>query len=194
VPVDSTGGHIHRGGRLKGTLSISSLTIPGGVTAGSVSAGTYTSSEVAGQENVIATVKGGTSIQVPITVRVPGLLELGEGDGYALIGTTSEHPLNHFGTENTLYTLLDLADAYFETWNGTLRINDISLALGGLFDIDADWSIPHKSHRVGKNADISNITAEGSSVTRNSLIKVIGDFGLDISVLDEGNHFHLTFP
>ncbi|MDZ7806091.1 MAG: hypothetical protein U5K71_03130 [Gracilimonas sp.] len=37
-----------------------------------------------------------------------------------------------------------------------LRINDISLPSGGLFDVKKSnyWSTPHKEHRTGKQADI----------------------------------------
>jgi len=111
-----------------------------------------------------------------------------------LIGQTSSHPENHYGTENTLWTLLDLAMGYFETENGTVRINDISLIWGGLFDIKANWASPHRSHRIGKNVDVDDISAEGKVITERSLRKVIRDLRLNVTILNEGNHFHLTFP
>ena len=36
----------------------------------------------------------------------------------------------------------------------TLGVNDMSLELGGVFDIDRTWLPPHAEHRVGHNADI----------------------------------------
>ncbi|MEW6068696.1 MAG: hypothetical protein AB1610_10455 [Nitrospirota bacterium] len=101
---------------------------------------------------------------------------------------------NHYGTENTLWLLLDLAMGYFETGSGTLRINDISLEWGGLFDIDANWATPHKSHRTGKNVDVDDVTVEGSLVTEELLKKIIRDLKCNVTILSESNHFHLTFP
>ena len=37
-------------------------------------------------------------------------------------------------------------------------LNDISLPNGGLFDINPNWNPPHKSHRIGKDVDIENIS------------------------------------
>lgn len=191
-PVENSGGHSHGGNRPKGTVNPTTITIPGGSLA-AVSA-TYNSSEVSGEEKIKAEVKGETKSEATIKVLVPGFLELGEGDGYALIGQTSSHPQNHYGTENTLYSLLDIAGVYYETEKGTLRINDISLEWGGLFDIKANWSTPHKSHRTGKNVDVDDVTAEGKAVTARSLEKVIKKLKSNITILSEGNHFHLTFP
>lgn len=203
VPVDNSGGHSHVVSRPTGTLSESTVAIPGGITAGSKPAGTYTSSEISGQEKIIATVNGQKVGEVELDVMVLGFLELVGGDGYTLIGSTGSHPKNHFGTENTLYSLLDLASEFYENGNGTLRINDIRLIGGGAFDICGKWyvnatctSAPnggHKSHRIGKNVDVSNKSAEGKSVTKDSLKKIIKKLELIVTVRDEGNHFHLTF-
>lgn len=163
----------------------------------------YQSSEIAGEEKIIAEVEGEKKGEAAIKVRVPGLLELGAGDGYTLIGQTNTHPRNHYGTENTLYSLLDLTGAYYEENKGTLRINDISLPWGGAFDLCGQWDPGktctkyskggHKTHRVGKTVDVSNMTAEGKVVTKTSLIEIISN-RLGIMVIDEGNHFHFTFP
>ncbi len=196
APVDNSGGHNHDGSIPKGTLSMPSITIPGGITAGSVSAGIYRSSEVSGEEKIVARVNGEKKGEAMIRVRVPGFLELGEGDGYTLIGHTSTHPQNHFGTENSLFTLLDIADAYYAGGKGTLRINDISLIWGGLFDYEVantPWRPPHRSHRTGRNVDVDDVTNEEKSVTKSQLDKLIKEQGLNITVLDEKNHLHLTF-
>jgi hypothetical protein len=49
-----------------------SITIPGGITAGSVSAGIYRSSEVSGEEKIVARVNGEKKGEAMIRVRVPG--------------------------------------------------------------------------------------------------------------------------
>ncbi len=48
---------------------------------------------------------------------------------------------------------------------GIMRLNDMSLPWGGLFDIDIDWSTPHSLHRVGKSVDIENIVTKDTAVT-----------------------------
>ena len=49
-------------------------------------------------------------------------------------------------------------------WNttGIMRLNDMSLKWGGLFDIDTQWtkSKGHKSHRNGRSVDIENLQLE----------------------------------
>ena len=91
-----------------------------------------------------------------LLVRVPGLNELHEGSDYKLIGDKPEHPINHFGTQELIADLQTIANQYVQLNPGVrIRINDISLEYGGLFDINKDWSPPHKSHRLGTNADIS---------------------------------------
>lgn len=48
-----------------------------------------------------------------------------------------------------------IAENYFVLSGRLLSINDMSLIKGGLFDIDAQWTTPHSSHREGKDADIN---------------------------------------
>ena len=192
-PVTHSGGHNHHDAdRPKGTIAPSNISFSEG-DVGSNSA-KYKSSEVAGEEKIKVKVNNKDTSETIIQVKVPGFFELGEGDGYALIGQTATHHGNHYGTESTLYSLLDLAGAYYEENKGTLRINDISLIGGGLFDIKANWSSPHKSHRVGKNVDVDDVTAEGKKVRSASLKKVAEKLGIKITILDEGNHLHLSFP
>jgi len=100
-------------------------------------------------------------------VRVPGLLELGEGTNYVLVGTpdandpcrstppTSLHYESHYGTAGLNTSVIDIADDYASYAPGIrIRINDMSLEWGGLFDIGNNWSsVPgHSGHRIGRNA------------------------------------------
>jgi hypothetical protein len=192
-PVSYSGRHSHHNSdRPKGTVTPDSISFSQGE-IGAQSA-KYKSSEVAGEEKIKIKVNNKDTNETMVQVKVPGFFELGAGDGYVLIGQTNTHPTNHYGTENTLSSLLDIADAYLEKEKGTLRINDISLEWGGLFDIKANWSSPHKSHRVGKNVDVDDVTGEGKKVKSTSLKKVAEKLGIKVTILDEGNHFHLTFP
>jgi hypothetical protein len=76
-------------------------------------------------------------------------------DHYLRKGQTDTHPVNHYGTTNTITQLKDIAKQYFKDTGRTLQINDISLPKGGLFDINANWKTSHITHRTGTDADIN---------------------------------------
>ncbi|MFZ3065994.1 MAG: hypothetical protein WA277_12010 [Nitrospirota bacterium] len=208
-PVKDSGEHIednHTGTRQTGSVSPSVITFPGG-SPGSATV-VYTSTEVSGVDKIIIETDDGKTKKVireeMISVRVPGLdVELGEGEGYDLMPQPDKgHPYNHFGKLDTFTVLWDIADIYFETENGILRINDISLPLGGAFDICGKWDPKltcdtykkggHNTHRLGEDVDVDDETTEKKTVTEDSLKKIIKDLELDVTVKDEGNHFHLS--
>jgi hypothetical protein len=116
-----------------------------------------------------------------VRVEVPGLVALpllaldSPFIFWRLTGKADEHPSNHWGTPNTIESIQLIARDFFEGINPeltsplwTLGINDMSLPLGGLFDIaeavkdgdrivgrlPPDWLPPHKSHRVGTSVDV----------------------------------------
>ena len=66
--------------------------------------------------------------------------------------------------------------------NEKIRINDISLPLGGYFDINGDWRGDHVSHRTGKDVDIENVT------NKNNLKRIFEKRGWDF-VNESGNAF-----
>lgn len=61
--------------------------------------------------------------------------------------------------------------------------NDMSLPYGGLFDIRGDWRNPHITHRNGNIVDM----VVGDDTLR-QLIEAEGGH-----ILDEGDHWHVTF-
>jgi hypothetical protein len=114
-----------------------------------------------------------------LITRVPGLDSLGPGSHYELVGTPnnhsgtndpcrwppprSRHHHNHYGTTRLRQAVQQIADAYDSLHPGIrLRINDMSLIYGGLFDASENelppnnhpWATPHSEHRLGINADI----------------------------------------
>ncbi len=122
-----------------------------------------------------------------IFVRVPGLPELLPGANYDLVGQTAIHPNNHFGTPQFNGKLVKVANLYVAAFPGNkLRYNDISLPLGGVFDISATWLPLHASHRFGEDIDIGLVPA---SQTR-SLTRFIKAAGIRTRKV-EGNHWHL---
>lgn len=113
-----------------------------------------------------------------ITVKVPDLVLLPDGDNYEKVGGTASHhgprldnqhedyrepDNNHYATEAFRDSLISIADAWAElvTNDSTLdneqtplNINDLSLPNGGKMDVFGSWNAPHATHRVGRDADI----------------------------------------
>jgi len=152
-----------------------------------------------GGEVVISLAVGGKTIEETIRVEVPGFVELPASPNYDLTGSTTQHPSpnNHWGTPNTIQHLQDIAaewEAYktdnnHPTWP-RIGYNDISLPMGGIFDISGVWSSPHSEHRIGRNVDFRlGYTATQRTVMRN-IINSNGAY----SIYDEGDHWHLRFP
>ena len=140
-----------------------------------------------------------------ILLRFDGLQELTEGDHYVLIGAygeedvTSEHYKNHYGTINLVSRLQAVADTIYARKGYKLRINDVSLANGGPFDLNNDWETPHQTHRNGISVDIRNSLTDGTSavtLTRRQLVRWLGYSGLeegaDFRVRKEAGHYHVT--
>jgi len=164
--IDGEGGHInHAGTRPLGTLAATQ-----GVTDGTGAfRTTYTSSIFGGEVAIIAHVPTlgpdkGDRVGVGVT-----LSSLGAGTYYNLVGATATHPDNHYGTTTALTNLPLIANDYKAQFypdgaNGPtpipdadkLRYNDMSLIVGGKFDINAAWdpNDDHQEHRVGINCDV----------------------------------------
>jgi hypothetical protein len=91
---------------------------------------------------------------------------------YVLVGSTSLHPENHFCTVDFCNRMIRVADDYYARYGASLAFNDMSLARGGLFDINGDWKPPHKMHDKGTNVDIrangkpNSIPPRGSAEAR----------------------------
>jgi len=64
-------------------------------------------------------------------------------------------PEGHWGTEDTIEKLKEIAEVYYDLTDRILSINDISLPRGGLFDYEETWNPPHAEHRTGTDADIN---------------------------------------
>src|SRR5260370_23975273 len=134
-PEAFSGGHQHDdSARPKGSFQPSS-----GNTGTSGLPTTYTSPEVSGivDVNLTGTAPDGTPL-VPTTftigVQIDGLVSLGAGANYVLVGQTATHPDNHYGTGTMNATLVNLADSYAAAFPGqSLAYNDMSLVTGGLF-------------------------------------------------------------
>jgi murein endopeptidase len=130
-------------------------------------------SQIASTYIVTASLAAASAIRdtVNLTVAVLGLELLPESQNYVRVGGTCEHhglrddtqyqncrdpDNNHWGTNRLVQAIQAIAYAYDSLHPGVrLRVNDMSLPFGGLFDVDGNWRPEHKEHRVGINADYS---------------------------------------
>jgi hypothetical protein len=94
----------------------------------------------------------------------PGFSELAAGSNVVPGGRTTAHPENHFGTSTTFAAIQTFADLIQNGSAGLLSafpeglcldVNDISLAPGGIFDLDKafDDASGHCTHRRGIDFD-----------------------------------------
>jgi len=137
-------------------------------------------------------------------IMVPGLVPLlpayedGLNGGvtyYVLIGTTSTHPVNHFGAPRTVELIKKIAWAYYSEFGTPIAVNDMSLARGGVFDLGPlpgcisgstgkaceFWKPPHNEHRYGRQADVRSYGL--TSAQHDRLLKIA--CGLGVAVLVE---------
>jgi hypothetical protein len=192
-----SGGHNHNGAKPVGIFSNTTNTTD---INGSF-ATNYTPSSFGGSETIriVSVLLPTASDSRNITTCVPNLVLLPVSADYDQVGGTISHPgppmpnepnTNHWGTQTLIDSIIDLATAYNNRFaNGpNLGFNDMSLPLGGLFDINGNWTTPHRTHREGHNVDlrINNL----NTVRRRWLRREIGN-NFD-GLLDEGNHWHLT--
>ena len=81
------------------------------------------------------------------------------------------HPDNHWASTETFNNIQLVALDFFDAFDATLGINDMSLRRGGLFDICGTWNAAstcaqavsggHQSHRIGTSADIDSQACRG---------------------------------
>jgi len=122
---------------------------------------------------------------------------------YDLIGDVpGVHIFNHFGTSVMNAKVTKLATAFTARFPGRkLELNDISLPLGGIFDVCAragdcasgqkPWQFPHRTHRFGDNIDVRSFTV--SAIEKRELFKIAKRLKLAFLVESNPPHFHLTF-
>lgn len=150
-----------------------------------------------------------------LIVRVPGLDELDASPLYELVGApgnhdgtndpcranppTSQHNRNHYGTQALRTAIQNVAASYDSLHPGSrLRINDMSLEWGGLFDNQNNWryivGATHGEHRIGRNADIgfSGIDQDGRCLRLNliDLRRFILAYTTD-TAFSHSDHYHI---
>jgi hypothetical protein len=159
------GGHVaaaHTGQRPRGHLDKSR-----GQTDGNGVFRTTFRAPIFNSPSRIEVTSGNLRTGVNVFIKVDGLVELGPGENYVLIGcdNTPAHPCgtNHWGTPAANQGLVAIADDYKNVYypqgiphESKINYNDQSLPYGGKFDLNHNWSaanIDHAEHRVGINCD-----------------------------------------
>lgn len=173
----------------------------------------YTTPQFGGNIDLVATLQTttGQSNSKRVTARVPGLVELTSGQNYELIGAPdnnsgtndpcrlppgSNHYSNHWGVPALAKAVKSIAAEFDSLYPGTkLRINDVSLENGGLFDYKNNWSPPHKSHRTGTNADIGfKAIGPNGQCKEDTNLKILRTIIINLTgriPLRETTHYHI---
>ena len=192
----STGGHVsHSGTRPLGTLAATS-----GTTNELGAFQTIYTAPIFGGDVIISGTVGGIPAEqsVEVIIAVSGLSELGASADYSLVGQTTTHPSNHWGTATAITNLPLIASDYLAQFPGAdiLHYNDMSLIWGGKFDFDgSNWcsTCAHDEHRMGINCDVFSGNVPTS---RWSALTAIFAQRHSPNFLDEtasASHWHLRF-
>ena len=125
----------------------------------------FNPTETSGKYIITATCDGCRNTETAkVNVKVAGLkpippsgfYALYEADGSVIGAVKDRHESNHYLTTAAANKLLVIAINYhhFYPTDPVLYVNDASLMWGGVFDLDADWDMPHEEHRRGTVVDI----------------------------------------
>ena len=227
-----SGGHDHASGRPDGTFSGSNLAVYTSLAAGRTDASgnlfaVFTSTYFGGDELFYAssTVDAGVvSVSTSLIIKTGDFILLSTASYYTLRGGTCLHhgpqgptdcvspDQDHFGTAATAASIATAAAQWFNKHPALeLVMNDMSLPLGGGFDIGGHWSgdivrndprpshcnaVGHCGHRDGRTVDIE-VNPHNSP---QSLAKKLRDELRDALVGNgathinrEGSHWHVQF-
>lgn len=170
----------------------------------------YIASEFGGEEVVTAKTQAESEQQrmtasLPLTLAIPNLEQLPPSIYIDPTGDKKEHRFNHFGRADLLQALEALAVNYaLETPRDTLpqnpamRVNDMSLVTGGLFDClsycgGKEWKTPHKGHRFGVEVDVG-LKSQPPNTDFERILREQGWWKDSPSLWaseGEGSHYHL---
>lgn len=184
TPLAFTGGHNHGGNRPTGYFNL-----PGNPSSTQTTSGglmEYVSSAFGGEELLTADSAIDSGVQTAtriVKVEVPGLAPMpasASPQKYFLSGGNTSHSANHFVSSATAAGLTSAAAQYFSSTQAAIGMNDMSLALGGMFDVKLKWTPPHGLHRVGRSVDVDRCAIKSNTsilVDQKSLDKIMLDQG-----------------
>lgn len=116
------------------------------------------------------------------------------------------HPSNHNGAQELHTFVRDLAAQYNArigdpALQGSLGLNDMSLPVGGIFDLNGNWSSPHSQHSFGVACDIDHTVlrfSDGQGIPidyQDTLMDVASDLGGYLLIESNNNdNLHVQIP
>jgi hypothetical protein len=150
-----------------------------------------------------ATLQGQSIVSSPktLTIEIPGLQSLPGGNNYITYGDSTQNHggNNHYGIRGAIAAIQNIANEYARTHNGDrLQIGQISLPMGGVFDISGDWNPAgqndgHKSHACGTDVDVDDLASNGRSINSTDLAMITIRQYAGAFVISEGSHYHIHF-
>ena len=94
--------------------------------------------QASGGHDILATstIGGSTSIHIMVwTNSSAAMLELAASADYQLVGSTGDHPYNHFGTSTAISGIQSMMADFRQMTGVVAQVNDMSLGWGGTFDL-----------------------------------------------------------
>jgi hypothetical protein len=191
LTFEGQGGHNHHVGsndaRATGTITPQSGTISGPYPQNIRQV--YRAGDMCGRVRDNSNV-GGTSFLEYYNIMIQGLQALSAGTGVCLVGGTSTHPSNHWGTPSLCDGINQLGAAFQAQFNKPIYVNDMSLMWGGLFDFKADLSPPHQTHRYGHDVDMNYSSM--TEAERTWFKAKAESLGFTVEIHPNPDHWHLT--
>ncbi len=137
-----------------------------------------------------------------LEIQYNGLQPLAASNTITLVNNppyNTAHPDSNYGTPALISALQALASNWYDATAQPLGVNDMSLPLGGLFDIGPPftsggtaaqyWFYPHVGHRLGLEADVKVVPLNST------FDKILSDQGWwhinSAFEKSEGNHYHI---
>lgn len=184
------GGHAHSSGstdaRATGTIAPASGTLSGPYPQNVVQ--TYRAGAFCGIVHDHSVI-GGTVFENDYTIAIAGLASLGASTGVVLVGTTAQHPSNHWGVPALCSQIAALGAAFHAEFKKPIYVNDMSLQTGGFFDVNGDFAAPHQTHQDGRNVDVnwSSMTDKERAWFKSKAESL----GFRVELHPNPNHWHL---
>ncbi|MGH7584383.1 MAG: hypothetical protein ACREL5_14270, partial [Gemmatimonadales bacterium] len=159
----------------------------------------YRASPFAEPVTLYATSAVTDTAQANWNVGVSGLSALAPTAHLDTIGEIPPHPHSHYGLPTLISQLYNTADAVYAKYNTTLKVNDMSLQMGGQFDLAySAWrsDTSHIEHRAGRSADIRTTGGPGNGLItpkERSFARSHWDSFPNSMVIVEGDHYHFRY-
>jgi hypothetical protein len=192
LTFEGGGGHSHSIGSTD-PIAAGTITPAAGVIQGQYPQNirqTFRAGEVCGQIRD-STALGSQTFVNMITVGLGAYQALHATTGVVLVGSTSSHPDNHWGTPGLCSAIATLGAAFHQQFNTPIYVNDMSLISGGLLDINGNFRTPHITHRDGRNVDMN--WSSMTPVQRSWFKAKAEQIGFVVELHDDPTHWHLRY-